>query len=44
MAKEKVVALIYDFDKTLAISDMQNFKFIQNLGLEIGEFWEKTNQ
>ena len=26
-----VVALIYDFDKTLATSDMQNFKFIPNL-------------
>ena len=28
--KEKVLAIIYDFDKTLATKDMQNFKFIEN--------------
>ena len=44
MAKEKTVALIYDFDKTLAISDMQNFKFIENLGMTVDEFWGLTSE
>ena len=42
--KEKVLAIIYDFDKTLATKDMQNFKFIENLGMSNAEFWEKTGQ
>ena len=37
-----VVALIYDFDKTLATDDMQAFSFIPNLGLTSQEFWQKT--
>ena len=41
--KEKVtVALIYDFDKTLAVLDMATFKFIPDLGLEENAFWDKT--
>lgn len=37
-----VVALIYDFDKTLATDDMQAFSFIPNLGMTSGEFWGQT--
>lgn len=44
MPVEKNVALIYDFDKTLAISDMQNFKFIENLGMSVDEFWNLTSK
>ena len=39
----KPVALIYDFDKTLATSDMQNFKFIKDLGMDVDEFWNLTS-
>lgn len=37
-----VVALIYDFDKTLATDDMQAFSFIPNLGMTSEEFWKET--
>lgn len=42
--KEPILALIYDFDNTLAETDMQNFGFIPSLGMEKGEFWSKTDQ
>lgn len=42
--KKTKVAIIYDFDKTLATTDMQNFSFIQKVGLEIPEFWGKTGE
>ena len=38
-----VVAICYDFDKTLSPDDMQAQGFIQNLGYEIGDFWKKSN-
>ena len=43
MNKKPVVALIYDFDKTLATSDMQNFKFIKDLGMDVDDFWNLTS-
>lgn len=43
MSTKPVVALIYDFDKTLATSDMQNFKFIKDLGMDVDEFWNLTS-
>lgn len=42
--KKPILALIYDFDNTLAVSDMQSFKFIPDLGLSVPEFWELTNK
>lgn len=41
MAK-MTVALLYDFDKTLCTSDMQNYGFIPNLGMTPDEFWALT--
>ncbi len=38
------IALIYDFDKTLSTTDMQNYDFIKNLGMEPSEFWGNTNE
>ena len=38
MAK-KIVALLYDFDKTLSTTDMQEYDFIKNLGMQPSEFW-----
>lgn len=42
--KKPIVGIIYDFDRTLAIEDLQNFNFIPSLGMKPEEFWEKTNQ
>lgn len=39
-----IVAIMYDFDKTLAITDMQNFNFIPNMGYTVEEFWNETSE
>ena len=41
--KRPIVALLYDFDKTLCTTDMQNYSFIPSLGMLPGEFWEEAN-
>lgn len=38
-----VVAICYDFDKTLTPDDMQAQGFIQSVGYDIASFWEKSN-
>ncbi len=40
---EPVVALMYDFDKTLCTKDMQEYTFIPNVGMTPGEFWTESN-
>ncbi len=40
--KKPILAILYDFDSTLATSDMQNFSFIPALGMTPDEFWQKT--
>ena len=42
MEKNKIVALCYDFDKTLSPFNMQEQGFIQDLGLDINVFWEEV--
>jgi phosphoserine phosphatase len=44
MSKKPIVGILYDFDSTLASSDMQNFGFIPSLGMTPAEFWNKTTQ
>lgn len=39
-----VLAICYDFDKTLSYTDMQAQGYIQSLGLKVEEFWKKSNQ
>lgn len=39
-----VVAMMYDFDKTLTTKDMQEFTFIPNVGVSSKEFWEESNK
>lgn len=39
-----IVAIMYDFDKTLSTTDMQNYAFIPALGLTPDEFWGKTGE
>ena len=38
-----VVAICYDFDKTLSPDDMQAQGYIQSVGYEVDKFWEKSN-
>ncbi|HKM10907.1 MAG: haloacid dehalogenase-like hydrolase [Bacilli bacterium] len=44
MANKPIVALLYDFDKTLCTTDMQNYSFIPALGMTPGEFWGATEE
>ena len=38
-----VVAICYDFDKTLSPDDMQAQGYIQSVGFNVPEFWKKSN-
>ena len=42
-SKKTIIALVYDFDKTLSTSEMQN-PFIKRLGYEPDAFWEMSNE
>ena len=37
--RQPIVALMYDFDKTLCTKDMQEYGFIPELGMTSAEFW-----
>ncbi len=39
-----VLAICYDFDKTLSPDDMQAQGYIQSVGYDVQEFWKKTNE
>ena len=41
--KQPVLAICYDFDKTLTPDDMQAQGYIQDLGLDVKAFWEASN-
>ncbi len=41
MPKRPLVALMYDFDKTLSPRDMQEYSFIPALNMEASDFWDK---
>ena len=38
-----VVAICYDFDKTLSPADMQAQGFIQSVGFDVDQFWEESD-
>ena len=38
-----VVAICYDFDKTLSPADMQAQGFIQSVGFDVEQFWEESD-
>lgn len=38
MSKTKI-GILYDFDKTLCTTDMQEYDFIKNLGMNSNDFW-----
>ena len=42
--EKPIIAFLYDFDKTLCTTDMEDYTFIPSLGMTPGEFWEKANR
>ena len=44
MNKKPVVALMYDFDKTLSTTDMQEYSFIPRVGESSEAFWAQANE
>ncbi|MFA5235869.1 MAG: haloacid dehalogenase-like hydrolase [Bacilli bacterium] len=43
MPNRPILAILYDFDKTLCSEDMQNYSLIPALGMTPAEFWGATN-
>lgn len=41
--KQPVLAICYDFDKTLSPDDMQAQGYIQSVGCDVKKFWEESN-
>ena len=44
MEKKKILAFLYDFDKTLSPKDMQEYSFIPSIGMSASEFWGEANK
>lgn len=44
MKNKPIVAIMYDFDKTLSSDDMQNFGFVPSLNMTPAEFWALTKE
>ena len=42
--QKTLVAIIYDFDKTLCDKDMQEYSFIPSLGINPKDFWKMTDE
>ena len=40
--RSTIIALMYDFDKTLCTKDMQEFSFIPSLNMTSEEFWQES--
>lgn len=43
MSSLPIVAIMYDFDRTLCTKDMQDYSFIPSLGMTESEFWQYAN-
>lgn len=41
--RRPIVAIMYDFDKTLCTKDMQEYAFIPKLGMSSSDFWNEVN-
>jgi len=44
MARKSVIALMYDFDKTLCTKDMQEYSFIPNINMKAADFWAEVKK
>ena len=42
--RNNIIAIMYDFDKTLCTRDMQEYTFFPNLGIEASDFWNEANK
>lgn len=42
--RNNIIAIMYDFDKTLCTRDMQEYTFLPNLGIEVSDFWDEANK
>ena len=42
--KKPIIAIMYDFDKTLSTKDMQEYGFIPNLGISSKQFWNEVKE
>lgn len=42
--RNNIIAIMYDFDKTLCAKDMQEYTFIPNLGIDAKSFWNDANK
>lgn len=42
--KKPIIAVMYDFDKTLCAKDMQEYSFIPSIGMNAEEFWSEANR
>ena len=42
--RNNIIAIMYDFDKTLCTRDMQEYTFLPNLGIEASDFWNDANK
>ena len=43
MSNKPILALMYDFDRTLSPRDMQEYGFIPGLGMDAGAFWAECD-
>ena len=43
-SENPVLAICYDFDKTLSPDDMQAQGYIQSVGYDISDFWKESNE
>ncbi|MBE6938966.1 MAG: haloacid dehalogenase-like hydrolase [Ruminococcaceae bacterium] len=44
MENKPIIALMYDFDRTLSPKNMQEYAFIPGLGMDPASFWAKCDQ
>jgi len=44
MKKAPIIALMYDFDRTLSPREMQEYAFIPGLGMDADEFWAECTK
>ncbi|MBR6916704.1 MAG: haloacid dehalogenase-like hydrolase [Clostridia bacterium] len=44
MKKKNIIALMYDFDRTLSPKDMQEYAFIPALGMDAPSFWKECDR
>lgn len=44
MENKPILAICYDFDKTLSPDDMQAQGYIQSINYEVADFWKESNK